>query len=66
LPLVAECAASSNEILARQACFTLAALGADGRALLESKIHSGPRQQAARAAESLMSLRAGRLPAGGV
>jgi hypothetical protein len=66
LPLVARCALSANEYLARQACFTLAALGEEGRALLESKIHSGPRQHAARAAESLMSLRAGRLPAGGV
>jgi hypothetical protein len=66
LPLVAKCAASPDETLAQQACFTLAALGEDGQALLESKIHSGPRQQAARAAESLMSLRAGRLPAGGV
>ncbi|HXP84315.1 MAG TPA: hypothetical protein VN841_06325 [Bryobacteraceae bacterium] len=66
LPLVGQCASSANASLARQACFTLAALGEEGQALLESKIHSGPHQQAARAAESLMSLRAGRLPAGGI
>ena len=65
LPLVAECSLSPNPNLARQACFTLASLGEEGQALLESKIHSGPQQHAARAAESLMNLRAGRLPAGG-